>query len=119
MPINHKTHALPAYIMLLGFTRLVAVFFVLLGCGIAASNIVEILLTDSSAFFRRIMRVYTWSSLAGLLPVAALLWLGSTRIARLCTPKIDLGRCQVCGYRLDDDRQSPCPECGYRDPTAA
>jgi len=121
MPINPQTHALPAYLLLQGLTRLVALFFVALACGIFASNIVEALFRypTLSALFNRLTNVYIWSPLAGLLPIATLLWLNSTRVARWCTPRIDLSRCQVCGYRLGDDRRSPCPECGYQDPTTS
>lgn len=115
MSIDPEIKVLPVYQILIGFVRLVAVFFCVLSLSMAGTTLIDSALSsgfDLNLLLKELNQPWFWGQFISFFGVALFLWCFARPVALLCTPKINLRYCQVCGYNLNGDTEKPCPECG-------
>jgi len=114
MRIDPEIKVLPVYQILVGVVRLLAVLMLAFGIAIASVEFLEAAFSgfDIDQMIQSFSKKWLWSQILGFVLAAALLWGFARPIALVCTPKIRLWHCQICGYDLKGKTTEPCPECG-------
>jgi hypothetical protein len=122
MNIDPTKQVLPVYQLLCGVIRVASIFFVSFALTVIISELTQLVYRygwSIRKIFSFFSNSFALSQIAGFLIVAAFLWFGNKRIARWCTPMINLKCCQVCGYDLRHGNTLRCPECGFTEPNKA
>tara|TARA_R110000868_G_scaffold119469_2_gene316834 strand:- start:130571 stop:130969 length:399 start_codon:yes stop_codon:yes gene_type:complete len=122
MSIDPEIKVLPVYQILIGLVRLIAFFFLMISVTTAVSTLIDAALAsgfDLGEMLDVVSDTYFWGQVISFSMIAVLIWCCARPVALVCTPKINLRYCQVCGYNLNGDTEKPCPECGKVPQTSA